>query len=169
MATNLLRHSIDLINTGILAEHSTFPHDNSPDERTSKDEMDRRTEAALKRQLQLMGLQLLSSQEANETPTMRQRRLSRWLVAVVLGELQSTRSARRIDAIHKALPESRAQHPAILKIAEQLDELIQNQKLDLIEHLVDGLKHPERSRIVLTKDLIDAATGRRKKGSKEQP
>lgn len=163
MGTSFLRNSVTLISTGILAEHSTFRH-GTPDEPVSKDEMDRRTEAALKRQLQLMSLQILSSQEASETPTMRQRRLCRWLYAVLLGELQSTRSARRIDAIHKSLPESRAQHPEILKIAEQLDELIQNQKLDLIEHLVEGLKHPERSKIVVTKELIDAVTSRRKKG-----
>jgi hypothetical protein len=164
MATNPVTHPLQLVSTGILTK-TTTRRERSSQIRSSKDEMDNRTKAQLLQQLQLMGLQILSEQATKDTPVMRERRLCKMLAAVFLGEIQGS---RRLDHNLRILTEERTQQPELLAIAQQLDSFIQNKKLEMIDHLVGGLKNPERSKLEISKELIEAATKDRRHRKKPQ-
>jgi hypothetical protein len=93
-----------------------------------------------------------------------QRRLCKTLTAVLLCEL---RGSVRIDHVLRLLDKpTRAQHPELLAIAKQLEKILQTEvKLDVIDHLVGGLKNPERSKLNISKELLDAVSAYRKRKS----
>lgn len=160
MATVAFTRSVELLHDAILAPAhsgglepslSIRPRLLGRAEGTTR-EMNLHTEAALKRQLAHLLLQILSSQLTSEAPLMRQRRLCKMLTAIVLADVMHT---VRIDRIHRTLTESRSQHPDLLNIARQLDEFMQAKKEELIDYVWGSLKHPERSRLEFPQELID--------------
>ena len=121
-------------------------------------DMNLRTEAALKRQLAHLLLQILSVQLTGEAPLMRQRRLCKMLTAIVLADIMHTVD---VNKIQRTLSETRSQHPALLKIAQDLDDFIQNQKEDLMVYVMGDLKHPERSKLEIPAELVEMLIKRR--------
>ena len=173
MATVGFTRSIELFNNSIIANNCILSqaHNDGLDHSLSSPlppsadgeakDMNLRTEAALKRQLAHLLLQILSVQLTGEAPLMRQRRLCKMLTALVLADIMHTVD---VNKIHRTLTETRSQHPALLKIAQDLDEFIQNQKEDLMVYVMGDLKHPERSKLDIPQDLVEMLMKRRAEG-----
>ena len=171
MATAAFTHSIALINTGILAAHAELrrgtldslsprPDSTSPEFTGygEEEDMNNRTKAALLRQIQSMAIELLNRPPLKETEYERDRRLCKTLAAVFLCEIKGH---TRIDETNRMLTTGRAQHPNLLAIAQDFAAFIEEQRLEMLQQLVSGLKHPEQSKLGISKELIEAATAKR--------
>ena len=112
--------------------------------RARRSPMDNQTKSEVRRYITLAAINLLSEQATEEAEHVRIRELCHILTAVLLQRLQQT---TRMDHILRSLSTERAQHPAILKVALQLDEVFTNLRDDIIESLVGDLKHPENSKL----------------------
>jgi hypothetical protein len=108
--------------------------------------MDNQTKAEARRRITYAAVNVLSEQAIEEAGHIRIRELCHTLTAVLLQRLQQT---KRMDHILRALSTERAQHPAILKVALQLDEVFTNFRDDIIESLVDDLKKEVKTPIAL--------------------
>jgi hypothetical protein len=176
MATAAFTHSIALINNGILAEHAELRRDTldsislqsespAPDFTScgEEEDMNNRTKAALLRQIQSMAIELLNRPPLKETEYERDRRLCKTLAAVFLCEIKGH---TRIDETNRMLTTGRAQHPKLLAIAQDFAAFIEEQRLEMLQQLLSGLKHPEQSKLGISKELIEAATAKRRARTK---
>jgi hypothetical protein len=112
--------------------------------RARRSPMDNQTKSDVRRYITLAAINILSEQATEESEHVRIRELCHILTAVLLQRLQQT---TRMDHILRSLSTERAQHPAIRKVALQLDEVFTNLRDDIIENLVGDLKHPENSKL----------------------
>ena len=170
MATAAFTNSIALIDTGILAKHAELRRE-TQESLSSRpqpapgfagcgedEDMNNRTKAALLRQIQSMAIELLNSEPLKETEYERERRLCKTLAGIFLCEIKGH---TRYDATIRMLTTGRTQHPRLLAIAQDFAAFIEEERLEMLQQLVSGLKHPEQSKLGISKELIDAATARR--------
>lgn len=136
--------------------------------KTRRDEMDNETQALMRRYIARAAIQLLSQQGTEENATVREAQFCHILMAAFVQRFQGS---TRLDHILRSINTEGAQHPALLKLAREMDTVFTDLRDDLILQLAGQVKNPEAPglNIPISPELQQKIQARLKAKAKSSP